>query len=184
MSDQYLAEIRIFGFPFAPAGWALCNGQILPISQNTALFSLLGTTYGGNGTSNFGLPNLMGNIPLHIGRNQPGPGLSVYDLGEMGGTPNVTLLPTEMPAHTHSPVVTTVDGTVTTAANNQPARAFTGNIQDFTEGLFYSSVTTPQIQLPQQTLGLAGGSLPHNNMMPTLFVTYCIALRGAFPARN
>jgi microcystin-dependent protein len=89
-----------------------------------------------------------------------------------------------MPAHTHSPVVTTVDGTVTTAANNQPARAFTGNIQDFTEGLFYSSVTTPQIQLPQQTLGLAGGSLPHNNMMPTLFVTYCIALRGAFPARN
>jgi hypothetical protein len=86
MSDQFVAEIRIFGFPFAPTGWAQCNGQLLPIQQNTALFSLLGTTYGGNGTTNFALPNLMGNIPIHIGRNQPGPGLSVYDLGETGGS--------------------------------------------------------------------------------------------------
>jgi microcystin-dependent protein len=183
MSDQFLAEIRIFSFPFAPAGWAQCAGQLIPIQQNTALFSLLGTTYGGNGTSNFALPNLMGNIPLHIGRNQPGPGLSIYDLGQTGGSPSVTLLQTEMPAHSHSPVVTTVDGTVAAAANNQPARPYAGNIQDYTEGLLYSS-TAPQMQLPPQTIGVAGGSLPHNNMMPSLFLNYCIALRGVFPARN
>lgn len=184
MSDQYLAEIRIFAFPFAPRGWAQCNGQIMAIQQNTALFSLLGTTFGGNGTSNFGLPNLMGNIPLHVGRAQPGPGLSVYDLGEMGGSPTVTILQTEMAAHSHSPMVTTANGTATTAAGNQPARGYSGNLQDFVEGLFYAPVTTPQIQSPPQTLGLTGGSQPHNNMMPTLFVNYCIALSGAFPARN
>ncbi len=183
MSDQYLAEIRIFSFPFAPFGWAQCNGQILPISQNTALFSLLGTTYGGNGTSNFALPNLMGNIPIHIGRNQPGPGLQIYDLGQVGGSQTVTLLTTEMPAHSHSPMATTADGTVATAANNQLARPFSGNIQDYTEGQLYSTIA-PQMQLPPQSIGMAGGSLPHNNMMPTLFVNYCIALRGAFPARN
>jgi microcystin-dependent protein len=184
MSDQFLAEIRIFSFPFAPRGWAQCNGQIMPIQQNTALFSLLGTTYGGNGTSNFGLPNLMGNIPLHVGRNQPGPGLSVYDLGQFGGSTTVTLLPTEMAAHSHSPMATTANGTAATAANNQLARAYTGNFQDFTEGLLYSPVAAPQIQFTAQTLGLTGGSQPHNNIMPTLFVNYCIALQGAFPTRN
>jgi microcystin-dependent protein len=182
MSDQYLAEIRIFSFPFAPKGWAQCMGQILPIQQNTALFSLLGTTYGGNGSSNFALPNLMGSIPLHVGRAQPGPGLSVYDLGEIGGSQNVTLLATEMAAHTHSPVVTTANGTVATAAGNQLGRAYAGNIQDFTEGLMYST-TAPALQMAGQT-GLTGGNQPHNNMMPTLFVNYCIALQGAFPARN
>jgi len=184
MSDQYLAEIRIFAIGFAPKYWAQCNGQIMAIQQNTALFSLLGTTYGGNGTSNFALPNLMGNIPLHVGRNQPGRGLSVYDLGETGGSPTVTLLEPDMAAHSHPPMATTATGTVATAANNQPARAFSGNLQDYTEGKVYSPVTTPQIQLPAQTLGLAGGTQPHNNMMPTLFVNYCIALQGAFPARN
>ena len=184
MSLQYLGEIRIMAFNFAPKGWAMCNGQILSIQQNTALFSLLGTTYGGNGKSTFGLPNLMSAIPLHVGRSQPGPGLSVYDLGELGGTPNVTLLQTEMAAHSHSPVVTTVDGTVTTAANNQPARAYVGNLQDFTEGLFYSPVPTPQIQFPPQTLGLTGGSAPHNNMMPYLTLYFNIALQGVFPPRT
>ncbi|MBO9557899.1 MAG: phage tail protein [Caulobacter sp.] len=184
MSDQYLAEIRIFSFPYAPAGWAQCAGQILPISQNTALFSLLGTTYGGNGTSNFALPNLMGNLPLHVGRNQPGPGLQVYDLGQVGGSENVTLLQTEMPIHSHSPVSTTANGTVTTASGNQPAKAFNGNFTQNTQGLVYSAVTTPATQLPAQVIGVAGGGLPHNNMMPTLFLNYCIALRGAFPARN
>jgi microcystin-dependent protein len=183
MSDQFLAEIRMFGFGFAPRGWALCNGQIMPIQQNTALFSLLGTTFGGNGTSNFGLPNLMGAIPLHVGRNQPGPGLSVYDLGQMGGSPNVTILSSEMAAHTHVPMVTNVPGTVTTSANNQPARAYTGNLQGNTQGLFYANVSNPATQLPTQ-MGLQGGGQPHNNIMPTLFVNYCIALQGAFPARN
>jgi microcystin-dependent protein len=184
MSDQYLAEIRIFGFNFAPRGWAQCNGQIMAIQQNTALFSLLGTTFGGNGTSNFGLPNLMGNIPLHVGRSQPGPGLSVYDLGETGGSTTVTLLDNEMATHTHSPVVTSANGTVSTSANNQPARAFTGNLQGNTQGRFYSAVSTPATQLPNQTIGALGGNQPHNNIMPTLFLNYCIALQGAFPARN
>jgi microcystin-dependent protein len=98
MSNPFLAEIRIFGFSFAPKGWAMCNGQLLPISQNTALFSLLGTTYGGNGTSNFALPNLTGSVPLQQGQ---GPGLSLYDLGESGGSPTVTLLSSEIPTHTH-----------------------------------------------------------------------------------
>jgi microcystin-dependent protein len=184
MSDQYLAEIRIFSFPFAPFGWAQCAGQLLPISQNTALFSLLGTTYGGNGTSNFALPNLMGTIPLHIGRNQPGPGLQIYDLGQTGGSQSVTILTTEMAAHSHSPMATTTIGTVTTAANNQPARAFTGNVTQNTQGLLYSAVATPAMQLPPQTITGTGGGQPHNNMMPTLFLNYCIAMRGAFPARN
>ena len=183
MSDQFVAEIRIFGFGFAPRGWAQCNGQIMPIQQNTALFSLLGTTYGGNGSTTFGLPNLMGNIPIHIGRNQPGPGLPIYDLGERAGTPNVTLLEPEMAMHTHSPMVTSVVGTVTAAANNQPAQAFFGTFQSASRGLFYSP-TAPAVQLPIQSIGPAGGSQPHNNMMPTLFLNYCIALRGNFPARN
>lgn len=183
MADPFVAEIRVFAFNFAPKGWAQCNGQLLPISQNTALFSLLGTTYGGNGSSNFALPNLMGSIPLHVGRNQPGPGLPVYDLGEQAGSPTVTLLDTEMPMHAHSPTVTTTLGTVTTATNNQLAQAASGNFQQNTKGLVYSANPTT-VQLPVQSLGLAGGSQPHNNMMPTLFLNYCIAMQGVFPARN
>src|SRR5246500_2564083 len=99
MSDQFLGEIRQFGFNFAPKGWAMCNGQLLPLSQNTALFSLLGTTYGGDGKSTFALPNLQGDVPMHPGQ---GPGLSLHDLGETGGTETVTLLQSEMPAHTHA----------------------------------------------------------------------------------
>src|SRR5436305_28796 len=100
--DPFVAEIRIFPFNFAPKGWAWCDGQLLPLSQNTALFSLLGTTYGGDGKSNFALPNLQGNAPMHIGANQPGPGLSVHDLGETGGSDTVSLLESEMPAHSHA----------------------------------------------------------------------------------
>jgi microcystin-dependent protein len=184
MSDQFVAEIRIFGFGFAPRGWALCAGQLMAIQQNTALFSLLGTTYGGNGTTTFGLPNLIGSVPLHVGRNQPGPGLSVYDLGQIGGSTSVTILNTEMPMHSHSPVATTATGTVSASSGNQPAKAFQGNLQSNTKGLFYSGVTTPATQLPNQTIGAVGGNQPHNNMMPTLFLNYCIALQGNFPARN
>jgi microcystin-dependent protein len=126
----------------------------MPIQQNTALFSLLGTTFGGNGTSNFGLPNLMGNIPLHVGRNQPGPGLSVYDLGEMGGSTTVTLLEPRGDGDAH-PLADGDHGErdVSTSANNQPARAFVGNLQGNTQGLFYSTVATPATQLPVQTIG-------------------------------
>src|ERR1043165_736509 len=109
MADPFVAEIRIFPFNFAPRGWAWCNGQLMPISQNTALFSLLGTTYGGDGKSTFGLPDLQGSVPVHVGGNQPGPGLSDYYLGEMSGTDTVTLLTTETPVHTHSVMAQTVD---------------------------------------------------------------------------
>lgn len=183
MSDPFVAEIRVFGFNFAPSGWAQCNGQLLPISQNTALFSLLGTTYGGNGTSNFALPNLMGNIPLHVGRNQPGPGLSVYDLGQMAGTQTVTLLESEIPMHTHPPMVASVNGALPASTNNQMAKPLKGNLQQSSSGSFYSAAA-PNTQMWPQSIGLQGGSQPHNNMMPTLVLNYCIALRGNFPSRN
>jgi len=183
MSDQFVAEIRIFSFNFAPAGWAQCNGQLLPIQQNTALFSLLGTNYGGDGRVTFGLPNLTGSIPLHIGRNQPGPGLQVYDLGQSAGVQNVTLLQNEIPLHTHPPVVSSSNSTVTTSAGNQPAKPFKGSLSSSSEGLLYSG-TAPATQIAPQAITPQGGNTAHNNMMPTLVLNYCIALRGVFPARN
>lgn len=183
MSDQFVAEIRVFAFNFAPANWAVCNGQLLPISQNTALFSLLGTTYGGNGTSNFGLPNLMGSIPLHVGRNQPGPGLSIYDLGQTGGSQNVTLLTSEMPMHSHTLATSSSNAKLAPGPTTQLGKPVTGTLSAGSQGLMYST-GNPGQAMPVQTLGVAGGSLPHNNMMPTLTLTYCIALHGIFPARN
>jgi microcystin-dependent protein len=183
MADPFVAEIRVFAFNFAPRGWAMCNGQLMAISQNTALFSLLGTTYGGDGRTTFALPNLMGSIPLHVGRNQPGPGLSVYDLGQQAGTTTVTLLQTEMPMHTHPPVVSSSNATGTTSATSQMGRPFKGSLQASSTGLFYSSAP-PQTQMSPQAITLQGGSQPHNNVMPTLTLIYCIALQGVFPARN
>lgn len=169
MSDPFVAEIRIFPFNFAPKGWAWCNGQLLPISQNTALFSLLGTTYGGDGKSTFALPDMQGNAPIHAGQGQ---GLSEYDLGQMGGSETVTLLQTEMPAHSHSLSASTEAGDT-----NLPAGNFTGT---------GSSIYAPAAQLvgmSPQSLSPAGGSLPHNNMMPYLTFYFNIALQGIFPAR-
>ena len=175
MSDQFVAEIRIFSFNFAPRGWAQCNGQLLPISQNTALFSLLGTTYGGDGKATFALPNLMGSIPLHVGRNQPGPGLSIYDLGQSSGTESVTLLQSEMPIHNHPPQVSGTNATGTSSNAQQMARPFKGSLQASTTGLFYSA-NPPNTQMSPQAIGPTGGNFAHNNMMPTL--------EGVFPARN
>ncbi|CAN5376382.1 tail fiber protein [soil metagenome] len=183
MSDPFVAEIRMFAFGFAPVGWALCNGQLMPISQNTALFSLLGTTFGGNGTSTFALPNLQGSIPLHVGRSQPGPGLSIYDLGQQAGSDTVTLLQAEIPQHVHVPMVSSSNATTTVSANNQLARGFQGNLQSSTQELFYSAAA-PTTPMHPQALSPIGGGLPHNNDMPTLVVNYCIALQGDFPARN
>lgn len=183
MADPFVAEIRIFAFNFAPRGWAQCNGQLLPISQNTALFSLLGTTYGGDGRSTFALPNLMGSIPLHVGRNQPGPGLSIYDLGQQSGTENVTLLQTDIPQHTHAPTVTSANATVTGSTSNQMAKPFKGSLQSSSTGLLYSS-HAPQTQMSPQSIAPQGGSQAHNNVMPTLVLNYCIAMQGVFPARN
>ena len=169
MADPFVAEIRMFGFNFAPTGWAFCNGQLLPISQNTALFSLLGTTYGGDGKSTFALPDLQGSTPLHPGQGQ---GLSLYDLGQQGGSDFVTLIQSEMPFHTHS--LSASEEVVNEAS---PANFFFGAGE--TRYAAPASVT----QMAPQALSPAGGSLPHNTLMPYLVVNFCIALQGVFPAR-
>ena len=170
MSSPFVAEIRMFGFNFAPTGWAQCNGQLLPLSQNTALFSLLGTTYGGDGKSTFALPNLEGSVPVHPGQGQ---GLSLYDLGQQGGTEFVTLLDSEIPLHTHS-------FTVSEELNNE--NNVTNNFFGAGETRYIAPAGALQ-NMAVQALNLAGGSLPHNNMMLSLVVNFCIALQGVFPAR-
>ena len=173
--DPFVAEIRIFGFNFAPKGWAFCDGQILPISQNTALFSLLGTTYGGDGKSNFALPNMQGNAPMHPGQ---GPGLSLHDLGETGGSETVTLLDSEMAAHAHS---IQVKGTPPPA--NAGAPDPTTVMARSNGGSAYTAAANFG-QMNFNNIGPAGGGLPHNNMMPYLTLNFCIALQGVFPPRT
>lgn len=175
MSDQFVAEIRIFAFNFAPTGWATCDGQVLPISQNTALFSLLGTTYGGDGKTTFALPDLQGRAPMHPGQ---GLGLSLHDLGETGGSDTVTLLESEMPAHNHAiradasdPADVQSPSPAVVLARSQGGSAYQTNIA----GLVPMAATA---------LGPAGGSQPHNNLMPYLTFTFCIALQGVFPPRG
>jgi len=174
MSDQFVAEIRIFPFNFPPTGWAFCNGQLMPISQNTALFSLLGTTYGGDGKSTFALPDMQGNAPMQPGQGQ---GLSLRDLGEMSGVESITLLVSEIPLHTH-----TLRGNFNAGDLNDPtpdrslARAGTGF-------LYQSDASTGLVNMAFQTLPPAGGGLPHNNMQPYLTLNFCIALQGIFPQR-
>jgi microcystin-dependent protein len=174
MSNQFVAEIRIFAGNFAPTGWALCNGQLLPISQNTALFSLLGTTYGGNGTSNFALPNLQGSVPLQAGQ---GPGLSLRDLGEVGGEQSVTLLQTEMPAHSHG-VQGASPGGQPGPTNNAWASGQKGL------GNLYAPTSGNNVQMNPFAMSITGGNLPHNNMPPFLGLTFIIALQGVFPPRG
>jgi len=174
MSDPFVAEIRMFAFNFAPKGWAFCDGQLLPLSQNTALFSLLGTMYGGDGKSTFALPDLQGSTPLMWGQAKGG---SLYDEGQAAGTDNITLLVSEMPVHTHSLNAHTPDQAdlLTPTANSVLAKANPG---------FGYNVSASGIQnMSFQALQPAGGSLPHNNMMPFLTVNFCIALQGVFPAR-
>lgn len=173
--DPFVAEIRILPFNFAPKGWAFCDGQILPLSQNTALFSLLGTTYGGDGKSNFALPDLQGSVPVHVGGNQPGPGLDFYDLGETSGVETVTLLQSEMPVHTHSARAQTID---------QGDNRIPGPTLDLGNTQMYSSAASPTAQLDPAAATMAGGGLPHNNLMPYLTLNFCIALQGVFPPRS
>ena len=170
--DPFVAEIRIFPFNFPPKGWAFCDGQILPLSQNTALFSLLGTTYGGDGKSNFGLPNMQGNAPMHPGQ---GPGLSLHDLGETGGSETVLLQQSEMPSHSHGLIASAADGT-----NTKPAG------QLFAQGVGVSiwGTTPPNTQFNGNALSPNGGNQPHNNMMPYLTLNFCIALQGVYPPRT
>ena len=172
--DPFVAEIRIFPFNFPPKGWAFCDGQLMPISQNTALFSLLGTFYGGDGKSNFALPDLQGSVPVHVGGNQPGPGLSVYDVGEAIGIDTVTLLQTEAPAHTHSIAAQTVD---------QGDNRIPGPALNLANQQIYSAAT-PNAQLNDQAVSPAGSGQPHNNLMPYLTLNFNIALQGVFPPRS
>jgi microcystin-dependent protein len=175
MADPFVAEIRVFPFNFAPKGWAFCDGQLLPLSQNTALFSLLGTTYGGDGKSTFALPDLQGSAAMHPGQ---GPGLSLYDLGQQGGSETVTLLQSESPAHSHSFHGTFENGTQGTL----DANVILGNSVG---GQVYQTNTSANMTtMAPQALAIAGGSLPHNNMMPYLTLSFCIALQGVFPPRS
>ena len=174
MSDPFVAEIRIFPFNFAPKGWAFCNGQLLPISQNTALFSLLGTTYGGDGKSNFALPNLQGSAPLFWGQ---GPGLSLYDIGQTGGVDTVTLLQTEMPAHAHQASGASGNGPTSPVNNTWGIGAGRTPPPAYVNG-------SPNVTMAPSTVAVTGGNLPHNNMQPYLTLNFCITLQGIFPARS
>jgi len=175
MADPFVAEIRIFPFNFAPRGWAFCNGQILPISQNTALFSLLGTTYGGNGQSTFALPDLQGSAPMQPGQ---GPGLSLHDLGETGGSETVTLSQLEMPLHNHN---YQVRPTAAVPPQNSPV-ALTGSRSNSRP--YSPAASGTNVQMNTTAASPNGGSLPHNNLMPYLTLNFCIALQGIFPPRS
>ena len=176
MADPFVAEIRIFPFNFAPRGWAWCDGQLLPISQNTALFSLLGTVYGGNGQSNFALPNLQGCAPMHPGQ---GSGLLLHDLGEIGGSETVTLLQSEIPAHSHLMMAANLPSDQGAPASTR-ALARSANASAYVAGT--PAPTT--VQMAPETLAPAGSSQPHNNMMPYLTFYFNIALQGVFPPRQ
>lgn len=171
--DPFVAEIRIFPFNFAPRGWAWCDGQLLPLSQNTALFSLLGTTYGGNGKSNFALPDLQTRAPMHPGQ---GPGLSLHDLGETGGSETVSLLESEIPSHAHA-----LRGNNTLADNAVPTDS---SIARQTFNMFQTTINANLVAMAPESLPPAGGDQPHNNMQPYLTFYFCIALQGVFPPRG
>lgn len=181
MASPFVAEIRIFAGNFAPIGWALCNGQLLAISQNTALFSLLGTNFGGNGTSNFGLPNLQGSAPLGPGQ---GPGLSPYVIGQSGGAPTETLITSEMPSHAHTPAC------LSTSPNPAPLLSPGGNVWAVTgtrrtpSNMFKANPPGATAAMNGAAIGTAGGNTPHNNLQPYLAISFIIALQGVFPARN
>ncbi len=183
MGTPYLGQISMFAGNFAPRGWAMCNGQLLNISQYSALYSLLGTYYGGDGVQTFALPNLISRLPVHIGT---GLGLSTYVLGQSAGTDTVTITTQTMPTHTHTLNATQALGTTGTIATNLLPAQPTGPI---VKPEFYAAAVTGQPPpVPQQMAGgactPAGGSQPHNNMMPSLCITFIIALQGAYPSRS
>ncbi|MDQ3898292.1 MAG: tail fiber protein [Actinomycetota bacterium] len=169
MSEPFLGEIMMFAGNFAPRGWAMCNGQILPIAQNTALFSILGTTYGGNGQTTFALPDLRGRVPMHFGQ---GPGLSARTLGEQGGEESVTLIQAQLPQHSHTANATSADATSSKPDGAVPA-----------SGGAYAPASDGTTMSPGFITG-GGGNQPHDNMQPYLAINFVIALEGIFPSRN
>lgn len=181
MGTPYLGEMRLFAGNFAPAGWAFCNGQSLSISQNDALFALLGTIYGGNGQTTFNLPDLRGRVPLNQGT---GPGLSTYTIGQAAGVEQVTLLTTQMPAHSHVLNATTATGTVTSPG---PSVMLATPVEaGVSTSLYVVPGTSALVQAPMapQSITPVGGNQPHENMMPFQAINYIIALEGIFPSRN
>jgi microcystin-dependent protein len=177
MSDPFVAEIRIFAGNFAPTGWALCNGQLLPISQNTALFSLIGTYYGGDGKSTFALPDLQGRTPVQVGQ---GPGLSLYDQGQAGGINAVTLLASELPPHNH-----VLNAKLAAADTASPTGASWARPQYGRQGInAYSTIPGNPAVMHPAAIAPAGGGLPHNNLQPYLVLNFIIALQGIFPPRS
>jgi len=182
LAEPFLSEIRIMSFNFAPKGWAVCNGQLLPINQNQALFALLGTTYGGNGQTNFALPNLQGRVAIHEGAG--------HTLGENGGTESHTLTLGEMPAHVHGLQATGNPGTASSPAGSVLAQRVPASTPDqiFTDGFESpdNAYGPPESLVPMspQAVGITGGAQPHLNMQPFLTLTFCIALQGIFPSRN
>jgi microcystin-dependent protein len=184
MADPFVAEIRIFPFNFAPTGWAFCDGQLMPLSQNTALFSLLGTMYGGDGKSTFALPNLQGCAPMHSNSFSPnGTGLSGRDIGQMSGSETVTLLQSEIPAHTHAVQATAANATTDTPAGTVLGRGNFGFQGNTGQVALYSN-DPPNTNMAPQAMSVAGGNLPHNNMQPYLTLNFCIAMQGVFPPRG
>jgi microcystin-dependent protein len=176
MADPFVAEIRIFPFNFAPRSWAWCDGQLLPLSQNTALFSLLGTTYGGNGTSNFALPNLQGRAPMHPGQ---GPGLSLHDLGETGGSETVSLLESEIPSHSHPVLANTA---VAELQFPKPTRSLSRSVN--ANAYYQTNASDALVAMSDVVLAPSGGDQSHNNLQPYLTLYFCIALQGVFPPRT
>lgn len=174
MSDPFIAEIRIFAGNFAPAGWAMCDGQLLPLSQNTALFSLLGTTYGGNGKSNFALPDLRGRAPMQPGN---GPGLSARALGETGGQASVALQESEMPGHNHTLRAVQDPGDLNAPGPDRAIARTSG-------GFGFRQDGANPVLMADQSLSPQGGGLPHNNRQPYLALTFIISLQGIFPPRS
>jgi microcystin-dependent protein len=175
MSEPFLGQICSFGFNFAPRGWSQCNGQLMSISQNTALFSLLGTTYGGDGVTTFALPNLQGRVPLHQGQ---GPGLTNRVIGEQSGSETVTLNSTQMPQHNHIVSANSTD------SNPNAAKSPAGNFPGYNDAGPLWATTSNSVTMNPQMVNLAGGNQPHENMQPYLVINFCIALEGIFPSRN
>jgi microcystin-dependent protein len=179
MDTPFIGSIVLFAGNFAPRGWAFCQGQLLSIAQNTALFSILGTTYGGNGQTTFALPDLRGRVPLGQGQ---GPGLQSYELGEVLGVENVTLTSTQMPAHNHTVQVSSSAANSPTANNNYLAVANANVGGDPVTVNTYNG--TPNAILGNNSIGISGSNLPHDNIQPSLGMNYIIALQGIFPSRN
>jgi microcystin-dependent protein len=173
MSEPYLGQLSLVGFNFAPIGWMLSQGQILPITQYAALFSLLGTYYGGNGTSNFALPNLQGNVAIGYGQ---GAGLNYYDIGEDSGSPTVTLTAAQTPSHTHTPMARTIKAVPSTPVGNSFAESSSGN--------FYATSDSAPTAMNSNVIPVFGGNQPHNNMMPFLGMYWIIAYQGIYPSRG